>query len=44
MTAKPQSLSKGQRDEVVKILPNNKAVSWVLIAIAMLTGVTGFCL
>ncbi len=43
MAGKPQTLSKGQRDEVVKIL-RKQVVTWVLIAIAVLTGVTGLSL
>ncbi|MBW2168556.1 MAG: hypothetical protein JRG69_04705, partial [Deltaproteobacteria bacterium] len=43
MTGKPQTLSKGQREEVVKIL-RKQVVTWVLIVIAVLTGVTGLSL
>ena len=43
MTGKPQTFSKGQRDEVVKIL-RKQVVTWVLIALAVLTGVTGLSL
>jgi hypothetical protein len=43
MTGKPQTLSQGQRDEVVKIL-RKQIVTWVLIALALLTGVTGLSL
>jgi len=43
MAGKPQTLSKGQRDEVVKIL-RKQIVTWVLIALTVITGVTGLSL
>jgi len=40
MAGKPQTLSKGQRDEVIKIL-RKQIVTWVLTALTVITGVTG---
>ena len=43
MTGKPQTLSKGQREEVVRIL-RKKVAAGVLIGLAILTSITGLSL
>jgi hypothetical protein len=40
MANKPQTLSQGQRTEVVKII-RNQVLAWTLVAFAILTGITG---
>ena len=40
MSGKPQSLSEGQRSEVARIV-RNQVLTWVLIGLAILTGITG---
>jgi len=40
MVGKPQTLSKGQQDEVKSIV-RKMVITWVLIGLAILTGVTG---
>ena len=43
MPGKTQTLSQEQREEVVKIF-RNKILVWILVALALLTGVTGLSL
>jgi hypothetical protein len=40
MPGKPQTLSQGQKDEVTRIL-HVQAAKWLLVGLAVLTGVTG---
>ncbi len=40
MAGKPQTLSQGQKEEVVSIL-RKQVVVWILIGLAILTGITG---
>ena len=40
MVGKPQTLSQGQKNEVVSIL-RKQVVTWILIGLAILTGITG---
>jgi hypothetical protein len=40
MANKPQTLSQGQRAEVVKII-RNQVLAWTLVAFAIVTGITG---
>ncbi len=40
MTGRPQTLTKGQQDEVQSIV-RKMVITWVLIGLAILTGVTG---
>ncbi len=40
MTGKPQNLSKGQQDDVIRIL-RKKLLAWVLICFTILAGLTG---
>ena len=43
MPGKPQTLSKGQQEEVIKIF-KQKILTWILIALTILTGIAGFSL
>ena len=40
MAGKPQTLSQGQKDEVLSIL-RKQIIKWMLIGLAVLTSVTG---
>lgn len=43
MAGKPQTLSQGQKEEVVKIL-RKQVVTWILVGLALLTSITGLSL
>ncbi len=40
MANKPQTLSQGQKDEVIRVI-RNQVLTWTLIFLAILTGITG---
>src|ERR1035437_8035323 len=40
MANKPQTLSQGQKEEVVKVI-RNQVLTWTLTALAILTAITG---